>query len=136
MHVYGVVFEGVVEALCGDWAGGADFSCFDDVGDVFVVLGEHEVGFVFAGGVLLPAVGVVGVCCLCIWFWGVVWLFHFVVVFLVCWMWVWYGCPVLGSYLLAVAMALRACFRAWVLFLGCGRTLSAPSAYGAPVPMA
>ena len=131
MHVYGVVFECVVEALCGDWAGGAEFSCFEDVGDVFVVLGEHEVGFAFAVGVLLPSV-----CCLYIVFGWVVWLVHFVVVFLFCWMCVWYGCPVLGSYLAAVAMAFKAFLRACIGFLGCGRTESAPSAYGAPVPMA
>lgn len=48
----------------------------------------------------------------------------------------WYGCPVFGSYLAAVAMALRACFLACAGFLGVGMTVSAPSAYGAPVPMA
>ena len=65
----------------------------------------------------------------------VVWLFHFWG-FRVCCRWVWYGCPVFGSYLLAMAIALRACFLAWVLFLGVGWAVSAPSAYGAPVPVA
>ena len=95
-----------------------------------MVLGEHEVCFASAVGLVLPA------CCLYIVVGVVVLVCHFVVVFLFCWMCVWYGCPVLGSYLAAVAIALRACLRAWVGFLGCGRTVNAPSAYGAPVPMA
>lgn len=41
VHVCWWVLEGVVEALCFDWAGFADFSCFGDVGDVFVFFWEH-----------------------------------------------------------------------------------------------
>lgn len=127
MHVDGVVFEGVVEALCGDWAVVAEFSCFEDVGDVFVVLGEHEVGFAFACCLCLPALWF-PVCCLYIVLMVVVLVFHFGVVFLFCWMWVWYGCPVLGSYLAAVEMAFKAFLRAWALFLGVGSTDKAPRA--------
>lgn len=58
MHVCCGELEGVLEALGFDFALFADGSCCADVADVFVVLGEHEVGEVFAVGVLLP-VGVV-----------------------------------------------------------------------------
>ena len=93
-----------------------------------MVLGEHEVCFSSAGCHGLPAF------CLCIVLMFVVLLFHLgLSVF--CWMWVWYGLPVLGSYLDAVARALRACFLACAGFLGVGMLCSAPSAYGAPVPM-
>ena len=129
MHVYGVVFEGFFEALWAYGAVCADVSCLEDVGDVFVVLGEHEVCFSSAGCVCLPAF------CLCIVLVVVVLLFHFVG-FVFCWMWVWYGLPVLGSYLLAVESALMACFLAMAGFLCSGMLCSAPSAYGAPVPMA
>ena len=49
---------------------GAYFSCLEYVGDVFVVLGEHEVCFSAAGCVGLPAF------CLCIVVGVVVLLFH------------------------------------------------------------
>lgn len=39
------------------WAGFAEGACGFDVGDVFVVFGEHEVGLAFAGGVCSPVVG-------------------------------------------------------------------------------
>lgn len=109
---------------------GADVSCYEYVGDVFVVLGEHEVCFSSACCVGLPAF------CLCIVLGFVVLLFHLDLTefCLVCWICVWYGPPVFGSYLDAVARALRACFLAWAEFFGVGMLCSAPSAYGAPVP--
>lgn len=61
MHVCWWVFEGVFEALGFDWAGGADFSCAGDVGDVFVVFGEHVVGLAAAVGFGGPVF-----CCVCI----------------------------------------------------------------------
>lgn len=127
MHVDWVEFEGVVEALGLDGALLADGSGVLDVGDVFVAFGEHFVGASSAVGFGLPSLYIVS---------GVVVLLVHFVVFLVCWMWVWYGCPVLGSYLAAVAMALRACFLACDGLRGVGSTVSAPSAYGAPLPMA
>jgi len=107
-------------------------SCGEDVGDVFVVLGEHEVCFSSAGCHVLPAF------CLCIVLLVVVLLFHLgLSVFgCVCWMWVWYGLPVLGSYRDAVARALMACFLAWAGFLTGGMLCNAPSAYAAPDPSA
>lgn len=124
MHVYWVVFKGFFEALWSDGAVGAYFSCLEYVGDVFVVLGEHEVCFSAAGCVGLPAF------CLCIVLGFVVLLFHLglSVFCCVCCMWVWYGFPVFGSYLDAVARALRACFLAWAGFLGVGMLCRAPSA--------
>lgn len=132
MHVYGVVFKGFFEALWAYGAVCAYFSCLEYVGDVFVVLGEHEVCFSAAGCLVLPAF------CLCIVFGVVVLLFHLglSVFCCVCWIWVWYGLPVLGSYLDAVANALRACFLAWAGFLAGGMLCRAPSAYAAPVPRA
>lgn len=127
MHVDGVVFEGVVEAFCLDGALLADLAGVEDVGDVFVAFGEHFVCASAAVGFCLPSLYIVA---------GVVVLVvHLVLGFVCCW-WVWYGCPVLGSYLAAVAMALRAFLRACVGLRGVGRTVSAPRAYGAPVPMA
>ena len=61
MHVGWWVFEGVVEALGLDGAGGADVSCLGDVGDVFVVFGEHVVGLAAAGCAGGPVF-----CCVCI----------------------------------------------------------------------
>lgn len=54
MHVCCGVLERVVEAVLFDWAFAADLSCLFDVGDVFVVFGEHEVCFAFAVGVFSP----------------------------------------------------------------------------------
>ena len=110
----------------------AYFSCLEDVGDVFVVLWEHEVCFSSAGCHVLPAF------CLCIVLGFVVLLFHLgLSVFgCVCWMWVWYGFPVLGSYLLAVARALMACFLACAGFLTGGMLCNAPNAYADPDPRA
>lgn len=107
-------------------------SCGEDVGDVFVVLGEHEVCFSSAGCLVLPAF------CLCIVLLVVVLLFHLglSVFCCVCWMWVWYGFPVFGSYLLAVANALMACFLAWAGFLTGGMLCNAPNAYADPDPRA
>lgn len=68
MHVCWGELEGVVEALGLYGAAVADLSCLCDVGDVFVVFGEHVVGLVFAVGF----VGPVG--CVCI-----VWVYLFVV---------------------------------------------------------
>ena len=128
MHVDGVVFEGVVEALGLDGALLADLAGVEDVGDVFVAFGEHFVCASSAVGFCLPSLYIVA---------GVVVLVvHFVLGFVCCWMWVWYGCPVLGSYLAAVAIALMACFLACAGLRGVGRVFSAPRAYGAPVPMA
>ena len=76
-----------------------------------MVLGEHEVCFPSAGCHGLPAF------CLCIVLMFVVLLFHLgLSVF--CWMWVWYGLPVFGSYLDAVVRALMAWVLAWAGFLG------------------
>lgn len=127
VHVDWVEFEGVVEALGLDGALLADGSGVLDVGDVFVAFGEHFVGASSAVCFCLPALLLPPWCCLYIVSGVVVLLVHFVV-FLVCWMWVWYGCPVLGSYLAAVAMALRACFLACDGLRGVGSTVSAPSA--------
>ena len=82
MHVYGVILKGFLQALWSDGAVCADVSCFEYVGDVFVVLGEHEVCFSAAGCVCLPAF------CLCIVLGFVVLLFHFGL-FVFCWMLVW-----------------------------------------------
>ena len=90
-----------------------------------MVLGEHFVCLPFALGFVLPSF------CVYILFGHVVCLFRFVV-----WVWVWYGWLVFGSYLAAMAIALRACFLACCRFLGSGCAVRAPSAYGAPVPMA
>ena len=130
MHVYWVVFEGFFEALGSYCAVCAYVSGFKDVSDVFMVLREHEVCFSSAGGFGLPAF------CLCIVLVVVVLLFHLglSVFCCVCCMWVWYGLPVFGSYLDAVASALMACFLAWAGFLGAGMLCNAPSAYGAPEP--
>ena len=94
-----------------------------------MVLGEHEVCFSSAGCHGLPAF------CLCIVLMFVVLLFHLgLSVF--CWMWVWYGFPVFGSYRDAVARALMACFLAWAEFLASGMLCNAPSAYADPDPRA
>ena len=61
MHVCWGVFEGVLEALGFDWAGVADLSGACDVGDVFVVFGEHVVGLAAAGCSGGPVF-----CCVCI----------------------------------------------------------------------
>ena len=101
-----------------------------------MVCWEHEVGFVFAVGLCLPSG------CLCIVLCHVFLVLVFLVGVLgrvfccVCWMLVWYGAPVLGSYLVAVASALSAFFLACWMFLGLGRLCKAPSAYGVPEPMA
>ena len=81
MHVCWWVLECVVEAFCFDCAVFADFSCFGDVGDVFVFFGEHEVGFVFAVGVLHPLV-VAHFLCVFVLFLGV-WLFVWWMIFLI-----------------------------------------------------
>ena len=62
MHVCWWVFEGVFEALGLYGAGGADGAGLLDVGDVFVVFGEHVVGLAAAVGFLGP----VGLGCVCI----------------------------------------------------------------------
>ena len=48
----------------------------------------------------------------------------------------WYGLPVFGSYLDAVANALMACFLACAGFLTGGMLCSAPNAYADPEPRA
>ena len=63
MHVCWGVFEGVFEALGFDWAGVADVSGFGDVGDVFVVFGEHVVGLAAAGCFGGPVFGCVCIGC-------------------------------------------------------------------------
>lgn len=63
MHVCCWELECVVEALGLDGAVVAYLAGLCDVGDVFVVVGEHLVGFVFAVGLCPP---VVLVCCVCI----------------------------------------------------------------------
>jgi hypothetical protein len=65
VHVGCGEFEGVFEALGFDWAGSAELSGVWDVGDVFVLAGEHEVGFVFAVGLVLP-VGCVCIVWICL----------------------------------------------------------------------
>ena len=132
MHINRVILKGFLQALWSNSAVCADVSCYEYISDVFMVLREHEVCFSSAGCVFLPAV------CLCIVLGFVVLLFHLglSVFCCVCWMWVWYGLPVFGSYLDAVASALMACFLAWAEFLASGMLCRAPSAYAAPVPKA
>jgi len=87
------------------------------------------------------AIGMVCVGCGC----SCLYSYFLVVVLVVCfgglwgvvvWVWVWYGCPVLGSYRAAMAIALSACLRACCMLRGVGIEVSAPRAYGAPVPRA
>lgn len=54
MHVCWGEFECVFEAFGLYGAVVADLSGACDVGDVFVFFGEHEVGFVFAVGLVKP----------------------------------------------------------------------------------
>lgn len=54
MHVYCWVLECGGEALFFDCALFADVACLFDVGDVFVFFWEHEVGFPFAVGLVVP----------------------------------------------------------------------------------
>jgi len=61
VHVCWGELEGVVEALGLYGAGVADLACLCDVGDVFVVFGEHVVGLAEAVGFGGP----VGVGCVC-----------------------------------------------------------------------
>ena len=124
MHVYWVILQGFLETLWSYGAMCAYVSCLENICDVLMVLREHEMCFSSAGGLCLPAF------CLCIVHIVVVLLFHFVVAGFccVCWIWVWYGLPVLGSYLLAVASALMTCFLAMEVFLCSGMLCNAPNA--------
>lgn len=56
MHVSCGELECVVEAFWFDFAVVADGACDGDVGDVFVLSGEHEVCCAFAVGVFHPVV--------------------------------------------------------------------------------
>jgi hypothetical protein len=66
MHVRCGEFECVFEALGFYWAGSAEFSGGWDVGDVFVVFGEHLVCFAGAVGLCSPVFGFWGLGCVCI----------------------------------------------------------------------
>lgn len=75
MHVCCGELECVVHAVGFDWAVAAEGSCVWDVGDVFVVFGEHGVGLPFAVRFVSPFDGFVVVCGLgCVYcaLWGVV----------------------------------------------------------------
>lgn len=119
-----------------DWACFAEGACLEYVGDVFVVGGEHEVCFASAVGLCLPSGCLYIVLCHVFLVDGFLVGVFGVVFCCVCWMLVWYGAPVLGSYFVAVASALSAFLRACWIFLGLGRLCKAPSAYGVPEPMA
>lgn len=65
MHVGCRELQRIVEAVGFDWAGSTEVAGLGDVGDVFVVFGEHLVGF--AGACCLVAPGGVGwLGCVCI----------------------------------------------------------------------
>jgi hypothetical protein len=118
----------VIEALFFDWAVAAYLAGLFDVCDVFVVGGEHEVCFASAVGVVSPVFVCIG-------------LVRFVLLGHCFGASCWYACtggPVYGSNFAVMLSALVRMFLACCgvgLFLG-SRACIAPSAYGAPEPIA